>query len=68
MNTQFLLALKRYLEDQHNSAGSPFSPSSPNMCLQCFTANHKHTLYCPVGNLIKEIDTALVVAVREEQY
>jgi len=57
MNTQFLLALKRYLEYQH--------VGDDELCLVCGNGGF-HSLGCPVGNLIKEIDNALVVAVRRE--
>jgi hypothetical protein len=63
MNVDFLTALKEYLNDQHNSKNNMVST---DMCLRCFVGNHLHTPDCPVGKLQKQIDIALVKAVRAE--
>jgi hypothetical protein len=63
MNADFLTALKSYIEDQHITEPGPYTPLPPRYCAQCGSLHHTS---CSVGNLLKQIDIALVKAVRKE--
>ena len=65
MNTRFLTALKKYLENQHIASGG-ISLVPGRVCQVCWGRNEMHAPDCPLGNLLTEIDNVLVQAVRKD--